>query len=149
MGWNALWLGPGGTNACSTWPQNGNAACGPCPDCIGTVTTGGRHQTTGWPNFDHHLWHTYGLEWLNTGDDATDRMTVFIDGVRVGVFHLGPEQRAFKRDMFLIMNLAVGGTLGGAVEVEDWEQATLDVDYVRWYRKGVKDACGLGASPRR
>jgi hypothetical protein len=44
--------------------------------------------------------------------------------------------------MFLIMNLAVGGTLGGPVEVKDWEHATLDVDYVRWYRKGGKDACG-------
>jgi beta-glucanase (GH16 family) len=146
MGWNALWLGPGGTNACSTWPQNGNAACGPCPavggECVGMVTAGGRHQTTGWPGFDHHAWHTYGLEWVNTGNDATDRMTVFIDGVRVGVLQLGPEQRAFKRDMFLIMNLAVGGTLGGPVEVKDWEHATLDVDYVRWYRKGGKDACG-------
>jgi beta-glucanase (GH16 family) len=98
---------------------------------------------TGWRDFDHHAWHTYGLEWLDTGDDATDRMTYFIDGARVGILHLGAEQRAFKRDMFLIINFALGGTLGGPIRITDWEHATLDVDYVRWYREGTHDACGL------
>ena len=60
----------------------------------------------------------------------------------MGVLRLGAEQAAFKRDMFLTINLAVGGTLGGAVEVTDWSHANLDVDYVRWYRKGIVDACG-------
>jgi beta-glucanase (GH16 family) len=147
QGWNALWLGPGGTNACSAWPQGGNAACGPCATaagpCVGAVTAGARHQMTGWRDFDHHAWHTYGLEWVNAGDDATDRMTYFIDGVQVGILHLGPEQKAFKHDMFLIVNLAIGGMLGGPIRITDWEHATLDVDYVRWYRKGTRDACGL------
>ncbi len=152
QGWNALWLGPGGTNACSAWPQGGNAACGPCPTvngaCVGAVTVGARHQMTGWPNFDHHAWHTYGLIWENAHDDARDRMTFTIDGVKVGVLHLGAEQAAFKRDMFLTINLALGGTLGGPIEVTDWAHATLDVDYVRWYRKGMRDVCGLGAKGR-
>jgi beta-glucanase (GH16 family) len=148
QGWNALWLGPGGTNACSTWPQGGNAACGPCPKengaCVGAVTKGERHLMTGWPDFDHHAWHTYGLIWENAHDDARDLMTFTIDGVKMGVLHLGAEQAAFKRDMFLTINLALGGTLGGPIEVTDWAHATLDVDYVRWYRKGVRDVCGLG-----
>jgi beta-glucanase (GH16 family) len=155
QGWNALWLGPGGTNACSEWPQGGNAACGPCPSvdgqCVGAMTVNGRHRVTGWKDFDHHAWHTYGFEWVNAGsaasDEATkDQMTYFIDGVKMGVLHLGPEQRAFRRDMFLIINLALGGTLGGPIEVKDWEHARMDVDYVRWYRKGARDACGLSAS---
>ena len=136
QGWNFIWQGPGGTNACSAWPQGGNAACEP-------------RVTKGWPDFDHHAWHTYGLLWENTGDDAADQMTVFIDGVKMGVFHLGPEQRAFKRDMFLTINLALGGMLGGALQITDWEHATLDVDYVRWYRKGVPDACGLAPKEKR
>jgi beta-glucanase (GH16 family) len=149
QGWNALWRGPGGTNACSAWPQGGNAACGPCPasngECVGAVATNGRYQMTGWRGFDHHAWHTYGFEWQNAGDDASDRMTYFIDGKKMGVLRLGAEQAAFKRDMFLTINLAVGGTLGGAVQITDWSRANLDVDYVRWYRKGVTDACGLAA----
>jgi beta-glucanase (GH16 family) len=139
QGWNALWLGPGGTNACSAWPQGGNAACGPCPvapgECVGAAAAGARYQTRGWPNFDHHAWHVYGLEWDNTGSDATDQMTIFIDGTKMGVLHLGSEQAAFKRDMFLTINLALGGTLGGPIEITDWAHATLDVDYVRWYRR--------------
>ncbi len=146
QGWNALWLGPGGTNACSAWPQGGNAACGPCPardrECVGAVAVGARYQMTGWPNFDHHAWHTYGFEWHNTGDDASDRMTYFIDGKKMGVLRLGAEQAAFKRDMFLTINLAVGGALGGPIQITDWSHANLDVDYVRWYRKGATDACG-------
>jgi len=145
QGWNALWLGPGGTNACSAWPQGGNAACGPCSSgaggCVGSVDVGGRHLMTGWKGFDHHGWHDYGFLWENTGSDATDQMVYFIDGVKMGVLHLGPEQHAFKRDMFLIINFALGGTLGGPIAITDWEHAVLDVDYVRWYRKGAHDAC--------
>jgi beta-glucanase (GH16 family) len=154
QGWNALWLGPGGTNACSAWPQGGNAACGPCPpiggQCVGAVAAGARYQMTGWRDFDHHAWHTYGLTWDNAGNDETDLMTISIDGVKMGVLHLGPEQAAFKRDMFLTINLALGGTLGGPIEITDWSHATLDVDYVRWYRpidprkKAPHDTCGLG-----
>ena len=148
QGWNAIWLGPGGTNACSAWPQGGNAACGPCPavggECVGAVDASARHQMTGWPGFDHHGWHTYGLKWENTGHDATDQMTFFIDGVKMGILHLGPEQAAFKRDMFLTINLALGGTLGGPIQITNWDRAVLDIDYVRWYRDGARDACGLG-----
>jgi beta-glucanase (GH16 family) len=151
QGWNALWLGPGGTSACSAWPQGGNAACGPCEGpggaCVGAKAVGPRYQMTGWPNFDHHVWHTYGFEWENAGSEAKDQMTYFIDGVKMGVLHLGAEQQAFKRDMFLTINFALGGTLGGPIEITDWEHAVLDVDYLRWYRKGVRDACGLAPPP--
>ena len=140
QGWNAIWLGPGGTNACTVWPQGGNAACGPCPttggECVGSVTVGARHEVTGWTGFDHHGWHTYGFKWENTGSDATDQMIYFIDGVKMGVVHLGAELHAFKKDMFLTINLALGGMLGGPIQITDWERASLDVDYVRWYRKG-------------
>ena len=43
-------------------------------------------------------------------------------------------QSAFKREMFLTINLALGGTLGGPIAITDWEHAHLDIDYIRWYR---------------
>jgi hypothetical protein len=149
MGWNAIWLGAGGTNACSAWPQGGNAACGPCPpvngQCVGEVTNGAQYEMTGWPSFDHHAWHTYGLLGQNTGNDATDQMTYFIDGVRMGVFNLGAAQSAFKADMFVTVNMALGGTLGAPIQITDWADAHMDIDYIRWYRTGQPDVCGLGA----
>jgi beta-glucanase (GH16 family) len=152
QGWNAIWAGPGGTNACSSWPQGGNAACGPCApvggECVGEVTNGARYEMTGWTGFDHHQWHTYGFKWENAGNNATDQMTYFIDGVRMGVLHLGAEQAAFKSDMFLTVNLALGGALGGTIAVTDWSNAYLDVDYMRWYRQGQADACGLADGSR-
>ncbi|HVZ72478.1 MAG TPA: glycoside hydrolase family 16 protein [Polyangia bacterium] len=152
QGWNAIWNGPGGTNACSAWPQNGNAACGPCPvangECVGEVVNGTRYEMTGWTGFDHHAWHTYGFKWENTGNNTTDQMTYFIDGVRMGVLHLGAEQAAFKNDMFLTINLALGGTLGGPIAVTDWNDAYVDLDYVRWYRAGQTEACGLADGTR-
>jgi beta-glucanase (GH16 family) len=149
MGWNAIWAGAGGTNACSAWPQAGNAACGPCPSvngqCVGEVTNGAQYEMTGWTNFDHHVWHTYGLQWVNTGNNATDQMIYFIDGVTMGVFNLGAAQSAFKADMFLTINLALGGTLGAPIQITDWADTYMDVDYVRWYRTGQTDVCGLDA----
>jgi beta-glucanase (GH16 family) len=147
QGWNAIWNGAAGTNACSAWPQGGNAACGPCPQvngqCVGEVTNGSQYEFTGWPNFDHHDWHTYGLQWTNTGNNTTDQMTYFIDGVMMGVFKLGAAQSAFKADMFLTVNMALGGTLGGPIQITDWADTYMDVDYVRWYRSGQSDSCGL------
>jgi hypothetical protein len=64
----------------------------------------------------------------------------------MGVLHLGAAQSAFKADMFLTINLALGGSLGGTIQITDWANAYLDVDYIRWYRAGQGDACGLGAA---
>ena len=61
-------------------------------------------------------------------------MDVFIDGDRMSTFYLGPDQYMFQQEMFLILNLAMGGALGGPVEVTDWSTAALEVDYVRWYQ---------------
>ena len=124
-------------------------ACGPCPpvngQCVGEVTNGTQYEITGWPNFDNHSWHTYGLLWTNTGNNATDQMTYFIDGAMMGVLKLGAAQSALKSDMFLTINLALGGTLGGPIQITDWADAYMDVDYVRWYRSGQNDSCGLGS----
>jgi hypothetical protein len=103
------------------------------------------YEMTGWSNFDNHDWHTYGFQWVNTGNNATDQMTYYIDGVLMGALQLGAAQSAFKADMFLTMNLALGGTLGAPIEITDWADTYMDVDYVRWYRVGQPDVCGLDA----
>ncbi|MEM7678645.1 MAG: glycoside hydrolase family 16 protein, partial [Myxococcota bacterium] len=131
MGWNALWLGGDETlSACSSFPQGGAAVCGPCSGgpCRGVEANGDRWVWTGWDRFPHSVYHTYGLLW------TAEKMDVFIDGEKMSTFRLGPSESEFQQPMFLIVNLAVGGSLGGAIEVSDWSTATLQVDYLRWYR---------------
>lgn len=80
--------------------------------------------------------HVYALEWTPT------RITTFVDGEQNLVFNRNGaswERWPFDRPFHLILNLAVGGTWGGAQGVEPGDFPTqLRVDYVRVY----EDASG-------
>ncbi len=131
MGWNALWLGADGTlDACSRSPEGGSPPCGPCTGgtCRGVVANGVRWIWEGWEPFPHTDYHTYGFLW------TPEIMEVYIDGDKMSTFRLGLAESEFRQTMFLIVNLAIGGTLGGSIQVTDWSTATLEVDYLRWYQ---------------
>ncbi|WP_394941379.1 family 16 glycosylhydrolase [Psychromicrobium sp. YIM B11713] len=71
--------------------------------------------------------HTYRVDW------GPDRVTWFIDGtpyLSVGKEDLGGKQWVFNKPFFLILNLAIGGTLGGAVDLNAMP-AQMVVDYVK------------------
>ena len=173
MGLNTLWrerpeageaaARPGGwePNACSGWPNNGDAKCD------GDV--GGARSVWAGRAIDYHQWHTWGFLWDETG------FKIYIDelprngGTPVASFSIGDDATEFRQPMFLILNNAVGGTLGctgwenracttsaqcannaacvggkcqenasTCVNV-DWatqgSMAGLEVDYVRWYHR--------------
>lgn len=76
--------------------------------------------------------HVYGLLWL------ADRLVVTVDGVEA-LSYLRPENATsdawpFDVEFHLILNLAVGGSWGGAKGIDDeaFPQRML-VDYVRYY----------------
>ncbi|WP_438030793.1 glycosyl hydrolase [Sorangium sp. So ce233] len=173
MGFNALWrerpeagelaANPGGwePNACSAWPNGGDAKC--------DADVGGARSTWDGVTIDYHAWHTWGFLW------DEDSFAIYIDdlpqdgGTPVGVFSIGEGATEYRQPMYLIMNLAVGGELGclgwkdracssaagcanGAACVDgkcdetpsscidvDWaaqgDLARLEVDYVRWYHR--------------
>ncbi|MFT7581345.1 MAG: beta-glucanase (GH16 family) [Myxococcota bacterium] len=132
MGWNAIWIGAEqNLDACSDFPKGGSAVCGPCTggSCRGVEQNGDRWRWNGWSNFPHTTFHTYGFLWTQ------DVMEVFIDGDKVSTLRLGPDETEFQQAMFLIVNLAIGGSLGGPVQITDWSTATLEVDYIRWYQR--------------
>jgi hypothetical protein len=52
-------------------------------------------------------------------------------------------EEELNRAMFPIMNLAVGGAMGGDVDIEDWSDAYLEFAYIRWYQKGAENKCDL------
>jgi hypothetical protein len=182
MGFNTLWrefpeagelaASPGGwqPNACSAWPNNGDAKCD------GTVA--GPRATWGGKTIDYHQWHTWGFLWDESG------FKIYIDqlpqqgGAPVAVFSTGDDATEFRQPMYLILNNAVGGELGclgwsgrtcstsaqcanGAACVSgkcqetpgsciniDWathgDKAKLEVDYVRWYHRDS----GYAQAPR-
>lgn len=70
--------------------------------------------------------HIYALEW------SAASIMISVDGV---VFHTVPNSAAipFNHDFFLILNVAMGGTFGGAVDPA-FTNATMEVDYVRVYK---------------
>ena len=75
---------------------------------------------------------TYGLEWTR------DAVEYFLDGVSVCRYDRDgaedPETWPFHQPFFLIMNVAVGGFMGGPVRDGDLP-CEMVVDYVRVYQK--------------
>jgi beta-glucanase (GH16 family) len=69
-------------------------------------------------------WHTYGLAW------AAGLLTWYLDGQEV--FHTTDDVSA--KSMYLIMNLAVGGTWAGMVSSGTPASASMNVDYVRIWK---------------
>jgi hypothetical protein len=68
-------------------------------------------------------WHTYAIDWQST------YIKWYVDGVCLLTYN-NPDA-TFSKDFYLLMNVAVGGTLGG-----DWSsmtEAVMEVDYVRIY----------------
>ena len=77
-------------------------------------------------------WHTYAVEW------SANEISWFYDGYKFFTrtrADIAPQAWPFMHDFFIILNLAVGGTLGGAVDPSAFP-AEMRVDYVRVYKEG-------------
>merc|ERR1712186_74521 len=76
---------------------------------------------------DFSEWHTYALNW------EEDRLTWYTDGNLYNTF--APDNTndyakwPFNRRFYLILNLALGGNLGGHISFED--DQVMEIDYVR------------------
>ncbi|WP_318837981.1 glycoside hydrolase family 16 protein [Neiella holothuriorum] len=66
--------------------------------------------------------HTYAIEW------SADQVSFFMDGNVVKSHDISACPQ-YKEPMFLLLNVAIGGNLGGAVDAS-LMQATMEVDYV-------------------
>ncbi len=80
--------------------------------------------------------HTFGLEWTPT------TLVWSIDGVEQKTYS-GPGVP--QVDMYMILNLAVGGNWPGAPDSTTVFPASYEIDYVRAYQAGESDA-GAGGS---
>jgi beta-glucanase (GH16 family) len=76
--------------------------------------------------------HTYAVEW------DKDQISWFFDDVEYHTLtrdDVGSDRWVFDQPFFLILNLALGGTLGGFISPDTVFPANVYVDYVRVYQK--------------
>ncbi len=144
--WPAFWML--GTNIASVpWPDCGEIDIMEYKGSAPTVTYGtlhygksGVHQMLGGTKDTlvdlSAAYHRYGVLW------KPDEVTFFIDDNIVykakksdsgmAVWPFGPNAQGKDQDFYLILNLAMGGNFGGAVD-SSLDAATLSVDWVRYY----------------
>ncbi len=70
--------------------------------------------------------HIYSIEWTPA------LLSLMVDGV---VFHSVPNSPStpFNSDFFFILNIAMGGSLGGTID-PNFTQSSMEIDYVRVYQ---------------
>jgi len=74
--------------------------------------------------------HTYTVEW------TPDVLILSVDGVQYhnySVANKTQENWPFDQDFFLVLNIAVGGTLGGVIDA-GFNEGVMEIDYVRVYQ---------------
>jgi len=92
------------------------------------------------PNIENNF-HTYSIEWEEKANEGDDNIGFFVNGVRSTTLwgpHVNSTVQAwpFKQEFFIILNIALGGTMGGTIDDTIFENPVLmKVDYIRVYQR--------------
>ncbi|TBW27109.1 family 16 glycosylhydrolase [Gramella sp. KN1008] len=70
--------------------------------------------------------HVYEVEWTE------DKITFFMDGVNHLEFD-NSDATPFNDDFYLLLNVAMGGSLGGTI-ADDFQESSMEVDYIRVFQ---------------
>ncbi len=75
--------------------------------------------------------HVYAVDW------TSDKMDFYVDDTLYYTYNPSTKNSTtwpFDTDQFILLNIAMGGTLGGNISAE-FIQATMEIDYVRVYQE--------------
>ncbi|NBC08856.1 MAG: family 16 glycosylhydrolase [Bacteroidetes bacterium] len=133
--WPAIWL-LGEDYATNTWPACGEIDImehvGNSQDEIfsslhfpGNFAGDAVTRSTNVPGVSDEF-HVYEATW------TPDFIRFFVDGEEYHTFANNPDL-PFDSDFFIILNVAMGGTFGGAID-PTFMESTMEVDYVRVYQ---------------
>jgi beta-glucanase (GH16 family) len=86
---------------------------------------GGRGTTVDMPKGFADEYHTYAVDWLPESIDW------YVDGVLFGSQQKKDKDWVFDHEFYLVMNLAMGGNLGGPIE-SGLKQASMSFDWIRF-----------------
>lgn len=142
--WPALWMLPE-NSVYGLWPRSGEIdIMESSPNVWGNKAYGTAHCLSGHGGNPivtvgteikkmDKKWHTYAINWTPEG------ITWYYDG-KVLTNYRNPHNDEdgwqawpFDKPFHLIMNLAMGGTLGGDID-KKVEQCVMEIDYVRLYQ---------------
>lgn len=140
--WPAFWM-LGSNFSTVGWPDCGEIDImeyvGREPDLIlGTIHGPGYAGATSlshWNRRDYDIaddFHTYAVEW------DEEQITWFYDGEEYGTYSrsdVGEREWPFDQPFFIILNLAVGGTLPGPIGLDTVFPTQYLVDYVRVFQQ--------------
>lgn len=138
--WSALWIL--GDREELGWPDCGEIDVVEYVGAEPGIARGTAHQASGYagagPSMSilvpdaETVFHTYAIEW------NSDSIVWFMDDQKYHVYyneHTGEAQWPYDRSFYLLMNLAVGGTLGGPIDNAIFDTpVTVEIDYVRVYQ---------------
>lgn len=127
----------------SNWPDVGEIDimeyAGREPDLVLGTLHGpgyaGAGGLTRWNRQDHIVgddFHTFAIDWDEEG------IRWFYDGEMyydLGREVVGDREWVFDKPFFLLLNLALGGTIGGVIALDAEFPQTMYVDYVRVYQR--------------
>lgn len=142
--WPAFWM-LGSNIDQAGWPDCGEVDImehvGFQPDSVfGTVHTAAYNHMIGtqkgkkiYIKDPYTNFHVYAVEW------SPEKMDFYLDGQQyysVANEHKTSAEWPFDKPFYLLLNIAVGGNLGGKQGVDDAVfPATMEVDYIRVYKK--------------
>ena len=75
--------------------------------------------------------HVYTADW------TADKIDFYVDDTLFYTYNPSIKDSAtwpFDADQFILLNIAMGGTLGGNIAA-NFDQATMEIDYVRVYQE--------------
>ena len=71
--------------------------------------------------------HVYSLEWTE------ESVRIFVDGTAYYTLANNSDLPFYDKDFFVILNIAMGGTLGGTID-PGFTEDSMEIDYVRVYQ---------------
>lgn len=142
--WPAIWLMPT-TGAYGAWPRSGEIdIMEHVGNNFGTVLSTVHTENNNWTNGGHlsdniklmdadSVYHVYALEW------TPDSLRFTYDSAHCYTYvnpHTDWKDWPFDQKFYVILNIAIGGGMGGNITEADWPDS-MTVDYVRIYQKGL------------
>jgi beta-glucanase (GH16 family) len=147
--WPAFWMMPN-KSVFGGWPRSGEIDImehiGSDPQMISHAVhtqqaSGGRcWSSRGYYDNVENDFHTYAIEWIKEYQNGNDAIIFYVDGVQTAIKNQGNYLTStysdwpFNEDFYVILNLAIGGGMGGTVNNQIFDNPVqMKVDYVRMY----------------
>ncbi|WP_426193920.1 glycoside hydrolase family 16 protein [Massilia sp. DWR3-1-1] len=152
--WPAIWM----LGSRGSWPGDGEIDImehvgNKRGEILGSIYTGAQNWPMNTPNSKAirvddacHAFHNYQLLW------TPDQLVIGVDGRPYNSLRKGGDgdyrQWPFASPQYLLLNLAIGGDLGGAVDDASLPQQ-LEIDYVRVFQAPARAAATVASPPKQ